>query len=447
MNVVGYVRVSHEEQVKHGFSLAAQREALQKWADDNGHSIIDWYVDEGVSARKKVKNRPQLQKMLADIPEKKIDLIIFIKLDRYFRSVAEYHETQKILEQHRVDWKAILEDYDTTTTDGRFRINIMLSISEQEADRTSDRIKFAFEHKIRKKQPVSGSQPFGYKIGVAEDGTKCVVKDEDHAEYVNIIFAHFLRYQSVSATTKHMMSEHGIKIRYDSIKKMLRNTYYHGHYHGVDDYCPSYISKETYDKIQDILDNRHIKTPQTKRVYLFSGLLRCPCCGNNLSGNFLRKTEKNGDYLSYRCVKNRKQKHCENNYCLPERKFEKWLIAHIRPELERYIAEIEIGTPKPVSKVNKAEIRDEMERLNIMFRKKRISEEEYDREYEALEAQLAEEQTEEVVDVESLKEYLNADIWELYEEISREDKRAAWREIIDHIVIDKNGNHTVIFSR
>ena len=448
MNVVAYVRVSHEEQVKHGFSLAAQKEALQKWADENGCTIMDWYVDEGVSARKKVKNRPQLQKLLADIPKKKINLIIFIKLDRYFRSVAEYHETQKILEQHRVDWKAILENYDTTTTDGRFRINIMLSISEQEADRTSDRIKFAFEHKLRKKQPLSGSQPFGYKVGIKDNGDKCVVKDESKSEHLETMIAYFLRYQSVSATTKHMMAEHGVKISYHSFKTLLRNTMLYGEYRGVEDYCPAYIDKKTYDQIQSILEERNVKVPRTRRVYLYSGLLRCPKCGFKLAGNHVTKTSV-GAYLVYRCNNAHRNGHCSFRYAVPETKMEAWLIEHIRPELERYIAEIEVGTPKAVPKINEADIRDDMERLNHMYRKKRISADEYDREYEALERQLAKAASagEDTIDVETLKAYLNTDIWELYHTISREDKRAAWRQIIDHIIVDKHGDHSVYFLR
>lgn len=66
-NIVCYVRVSHEEQAKFGYSLDAQNDALQKWADDNNYNIVGWYIDEGISARKKVKNRPALQRLLNDI--------------------------------------------------------------------------------------------------------------------------------------------------------------------------------------------------------------------------------------------------------------------------------------------------------------------------------------------------------------------------------------------
>lgn len=58
LNVACLVRVSHEEQVKYGYSLEAQKETLENWLKDNNHNCAGWYIDEGVSARKKVKNRP-----------------------------------------------------------------------------------------------------------------------------------------------------------------------------------------------------------------------------------------------------------------------------------------------------------------------------------------------------------------------------------------------------
>lgn len=222
LRVACYVRVSHDEQVRHGFSLAAQRESLQNWIDANGHVCAGWYIDEGVTARKKLKNRRQLQRMLADVSGGHIDLIIFIKLDRYFRSVSEYHETQKTLEFHGVHWKAIEEDYDTTTTDGRFKINIMLSIAEQEADRTSDRIKFTNAHKIKKKQPIFGEQPVGYKIGANENGEKRIVKDDSAAPAVAAVFEHFLQYQSISGTVHYINRVFGYGMHYRTVKKFLQ---------------------------------------------------------------------------------------------------------------------------------------------------------------------------------------------------------------------------------
>ena len=78
-----------------------------------------------------------------------IDLIIFTKLDRSFRSVRDNHAVQAILDKNNVVWRAILEDYQTETADGRLKVNIMLSVAENEADRTSERIKFVFANRVK----------------------------------------------------------------------------------------------------------------------------------------------------------------------------------------------------------------------------------------------------------------------------------------------------------
>ena len=85
-----YIRVSSQEQKLHGLSLDAQRDKLRQYTEEHNLKIIEWYEDEGVSGRKLIRRRPALQRMLNDARAGKFDRIIFIKLDRYFRSVAEY---------------------------------------------------------------------------------------------------------------------------------------------------------------------------------------------------------------------------------------------------------------------------------------------------------------------------------------------------------------------
>ena len=92
-----YIRVSTEEQAMHGLSLTAQRETLERYVGDNGLKLAGVYVDEGITARKKYKNRAAFMRMLDDVRADRIDLILFIKLDRWFRNVAEYYEVQRIV--------------------------------------------------------------------------------------------------------------------------------------------------------------------------------------------------------------------------------------------------------------------------------------------------------------------------------------------------------------
>ena len=89
--VAAYVRVSSQEQKLHGISLDAQRMKLTEYAIKNNMKIVGWYEDEGVSGSKLIRNRPELQRMIKDAEQGLFDRIIFIKLDRFFRSVAEYH--------------------------------------------------------------------------------------------------------------------------------------------------------------------------------------------------------------------------------------------------------------------------------------------------------------------------------------------------------------------
>ena len=158
-----YIRVSTEEQAIHGLSLSAQQETLTRYIQENGLLLAGIYADEGITARKKYRNRVQFMRMLKDVQENKIDLILFIKLDRWFRNIADYYEVQKILDDHHVHWIATEEDYDTTTANGRLHLNIKLSIAQDESDRTSERIKFVFDSKVKRGEVISGKVPLDRK--------------------------------------------------------------------------------------------------------------------------------------------------------------------------------------------------------------------------------------------------------------------------------------------
>ena len=104
-----YIRVSTEEQAKKGYSIPAQREDLEEYARANGYAIAGVFIDEGKSARKKYTARPAFMQMLEGVKRGEIDVILFIKLDRWFRNIADYYEVQKILDAHNVAWKTTQE--------------------------------------------------------------------------------------------------------------------------------------------------------------------------------------------------------------------------------------------------------------------------------------------------------------------------------------------------
>ena len=120
-----YIRVSTEEQYLNGLSLPAQKKVLTEYAEQNGYLIVDYYADEGISARKPMKYRKDLLRLLEDVKKDKIDMILVTKLDRWFRNIKDYNITEEILQSHHCYWKTIFENYDSSTANGQMVINII----------------------------------------------------------------------------------------------------------------------------------------------------------------------------------------------------------------------------------------------------------------------------------------------------------------------------------
>ena len=445
LRIAKYKRVSKKEQAIKGFSLKAQDEALDKYIEDNNYILVGDYADEGISAS--TLNRPDLQRLLDDVRAGKIDLIIFTKLDRWFRSVAHYYKIQEILEEHRVPWRTILEDYNTETSDGKFKVNIMLSVAQQELDRTSERIKVVFESKIKNKQPVTNALPYGYKIGIV-DGEKRVIKDEAAKDAIFDFFAFFEIHQSLRATMLFINNKYDLHISYNAFKRMIRNTLYMGKYHDVEDYCEAYISEERFNKIQSILDkNGNVK--QYKFTYLFSGLIRCPKCGRVMAGCKAKSNKNNHHYtyLYYRCGHAYVNVQCTNRTSISETKIEKYLLNNVEKELKKYIVESEVSAPtKKKPKYDKAKLKRQLDRLNRQWREERIDDDEYDKEYYLLQSKLSMCDVEpEKRDLQPLKAFLESDFQNIYKALSKEEQRAMWRSIISQIIVHDYNNIDIKF--
>ena len=438
-----YKRVSKKEQAIKGFSLQAQDEVLDEYIEKNDLQLVGDYVDEGITAS--TTNRPALQRLLEDVQAGKIDLIIFTKLDRWFRSVADYYDIQKILEQNDVVWRTVLEDYTTETGDGRFKVNIMLSVAQQELDRTSERIKTVFDSKIKNKQPISGSLPIGYKIGI-EDGKKRVIKDENMAEAVLDLFTHFEIHQSLRATMGFINDKHDLHIPYDSCKRILSNTLYIGKYRDVDDYCAPYLTKKRFDRIQKILsETKQVK--KYKHTYLFSGLIRCPECGGSTAGCFAKGQRGLKTHYYYRCSRAHTQLTCNYKPRIAEQFVEKYLVENIEKKLEKYIRKIEVEAVEPKKpKYNKNKIKAEIDRLNKMYQKGRIEDDDYDREYDVLNYKLSQcEEKQEERDLKYLKSFLESDFKIIYKSLTKEEQRSMWRSIIKKMIVHDYDNIDIDF--
>lgn len=446
IRIGAYVRCSHDEQKLHGYTIDAQKEALQTWSDANGHKIVEWYIDEGVSARKKIKNRPEMQRMINDAESGKFDLIAITKLDRYFRSVSEYHVTQSRLENARVNWKTIHEDYTTETSDGRLKINMMLSIAENEADRTADRINKINEYKISRGQPLSGNQPIGYKIGEI-NGEKRVIIDEDKKQIPLDMYSHFETYNSVKAAQHYVNSKHGLIMNYYGAKKMLTEEKYSGAYKFNTQYCEPIIERERWERIQGMM-KRNVKRRETNRIYLLSGLVRCTSCGRKMSGRYI-KNSHGREYYYYMCNHAKANKACTHVNNLREDELERRLLENLETELMEYIFSASI-VPSADAADNAekeiAAIKRRLEKIKKMYMADIIEFDEYEREHKQLKKQLDEIKPPEKYDLTAAQSFLeNINVLELYPTFSREDKQAMWRSIIRRIDCNDENDTSIIF--
>lgn len=444
--VAAYIRVSTTEQALHGLSLSAQEAKLNEYAKKHNMKIVEWYRDEGVSGRKLIRKRPELQRMINDAKKGNFERIIFIKLDRFFRSVAEYHECMKQIAP--VVWSTTEEDYDLTTANGRMLVNMKLTVAELEADTTGERIRLVNEYKTATGQPLTGQQPFGWMNTKDEStGRKKVVKCPDEAPILEDAINHYLTYHSKRKTVMYLYSKHHISIGYDSFGRLLKNTMLYGAYRDNPVYCEGYIDKETFDKIQEITARNVKENTSQERAYLFTGLMKCPECGRTLAGQMgtTIRGEKKYYYKKYRCPKNRNNKECSFNKAISEAALERLIVKNIGEYLEdakvRAVEVTDLGEPK-VPKYDIDEIHAEIERLNYSWKKGRIKGgiEQYDKEYDELMEKLEIAQSEQAEESEKDFEKIEAVLhegWEtIYNALDDEHKRAFWRNIIASMEIE-----------
>ena len=169
MRVIGYVRVSTNEQAENGVSLAAQEQKIRSYCKGNGWQCITVIQEDGYSA--KDLKRPGLQQLLDEIPQQTCRFagIVVTKLDRLTRSVRDLLRLTDLAEKHKVALVPIQEAVDTGTATGQLFRNIVTVISEWERGVIGERTRDALAYKRQNGERI-GAIPYGFKLA----------KDEKH---------------------------------------------------------------------------------------------------------------------------------------------------------------------------------------------------------------------------------------------------------------------------
>jgi site-specific DNA recombinase len=185
-----YTRKSSEHGLEQDFnSLDAQREAAEAYIKSQSHEgwklIRTPYADGGLSGA--TMERPALQRLLADIAARLIDVVVVYKVDRLTRSLADFAKLIESFEVHGVSFVSVTQQFNTTTSMGRLTLNVLLSFAQFEREVAGERIRDKFAASRRKGMWMGGNVPLGYDLK-----RRKLVVNEAEAKTVRLIFERYL---------------------------------------------------------------------------------------------------------------------------------------------------------------------------------------------------------------------------------------------------------------
>ena len=420
-----YMRVSTASQVNDGQSLEAQRHNLISYIESHPDLVlVGEYMDEGVSGAK-FDQRDELQKMLNEVKNGNIDLILFTKLDRFFRSVRHLMNTLDTLERCGCEWKAIQENHDNTSPVGKLSITIMGAFAQMESDMDSERIKDVMRHKRSKREWLNWKAPFGYKL----EG-KHAVPDPETADIARGLFYHYIKYNSIAKLVRDHL-QYGAPTTTKGMKKLLTNTAYIGEYNGEPGYLEPLIDTETFERV-GLLLSRNVKN-NSKRVYIFGGLMRCPKCGRRMSGSTDSKTE----YKKYRCNFARIGK-CDYRKMPGESTVERFLLSTYQEDLEkRYLRLKEVKRTDNSSQISA--LYRKIDRLKDLYVNDLIDLETYKEDLDRYKREIKSLDRPAETDTETIEKLLKLNVLEIYKTLSEAQKRRLWGSVIRSITPTDDG--------
>jgi site-specific DNA recombinase len=265
-----YTRVSTEYGLDQEFnSLDAQHEASEAYIRSQSHDgwtpVRTRYDDGGYSGGS--TERPALQRLLADIRDRRIDVVVVYKVDRLTRSLADFAKLVELFDAHGVSFVSVTQQFNTTTSMGRLTLNVLLSFAQFEREVTGERIRDKIGASKRRGLWVGGMVPLGY---VSRD--KKLVVEEEEAERVRTIFRGYLdlgsiglllgdlRERGIVTKIRHLSDGRtvgGIPFTRGPLAYLLRNRFYIGEVVFKGEVCPAehppILDTELFEAVQQKL--------------------------------------------------------------------------------------------------------------------------------------------------------------------------------------------------
>ena len=307
-----YVRVSTDDQRDNGYSIDSQLRMIKEYCEKNDYDIVDVYNDAGHSGKDLM--RPEMQRLLKDIKSKKIDKLIAIKVDRLTRNNYDGFWLLNYCEEHDVKIELILEPYDVSTANGEMIFGMNLVFGQRERKEIGARTKRAMEEMALERIHPSKA-PYGY---IRNKETGHLEVEPIEAEVVKEIFELCKQGNSTRSIATIMKDNNAYlkqgKWKSDRVYKILSNSIYIGVFEygkykrkpqdilRVENYCEPIIDEVTWNATRNVLvKNKH--SNYGEYIHLFSGLVKCPICGEIMSSSesFKYPNGKQKVYYHLRC--------------------------------------------------------------------------------------------------------------------------------------------------
>lgn len=326
-----YTRKSTEEGLDKEFNtLEAQREAGINYIKSQCHQgwevIKEEYDDGGFSGGN--INRPALNRLVDDVKNGKVDMIVVYKIDRLTRSLVDFTKLIEVLDAHKCSFVSVTQNFNTYDSMGRLTLNVLLSFAQFEREVGAERIRDKVAASRRKGMWMGGTVPLGYDVI-----NKKLIVNKQESEVVKLIFNKYCACKSEREVCQFINSKgyltkerkqrdsdtiEGRSFTHAKISYILRNPVYKGKasHKGklYDGQHETIINPDLWEKVQSIkLKNRENRFNPSKVVHnsLLKGLLECSCCHASMTSTRTKKNKKNYEY--YTSIKAVKEGHsfCE----------------------------------------------------------------------------------------------------------------------------------------
>lgn len=311
MRAAIYVRISKEDQSN--YSLISQIEECKKYIADKGHALTEVYTEDGYSAKN--MKRPALQRMLADLSNKKFDIIVIWRLDRLTRNTLDgLNMVTNIFRPHGVEFASVTEDIDTSTPDGYMMFTIRLSMAQNEREKIKERTTLGQRKRAQAGLRNTIAKPYGYNI----DKSMRLTVNEEEAEVVRRIYRWYIEGHGRQKIA-NMLNDEGVpparnKLWFHAIIGALIGNVTHigaNHWkrkedpeenriivHGMHE---PIVDRELFDSAVEIKKKRKDgDMSQSSYDFVFSSIVKCGECGRSYHGKKKATVWRTQTY-NYRC--------------------------------------------------------------------------------------------------------------------------------------------------